>query len=447
MFVAFMLLLLCKSEVAAKGGSSKKNRLRKQHAKRGHSDSDVQHWSQGPAPPRASGAAPFGWSSGQWQEPRIPPSSSIGIIDYNIGVGAPMDELPMLNAGILQSINSSSSYTPGTELNAQIRENGFAQVRSLLSPAEMKQFRPHVIYTTLELAYKCETYCVDKDDPLDEQCRGCERTQSTPASLPKSFVKVRNLHRQDPAVARLVKSPRIAALAAQALGTKAVRFYQDTAFFKEPGDKQSSWHQDSAAAPLDTNRFVTIWLALDPWGARSEQGSLVFAAKSHRSKKPPSLRKLPLSERILSMRSWTDQDMKDAGWRLSGTAFQPTFRYKHNDAAAAGFEQGMMGPGDASIHLGWTFHRAAPNLAKLPRCALAVTYFADGAKFYSDVLHLGAVSETVRGVEFALEDGTHIVVQLLSDDIGTWVPWLLNREMIPGTVAKPSGAPLVAVTG
>jgi hypothetical protein len=28
-----------------------------------------------------------------------------------------------------------------------------------------------------------------------------------------------------------------------------------------------------------------------------------------------------------------------------------------------------------------------------------------GAKFYSDVLHLGAVSDTIRGIEFAMQDG------------------------------------------
>ena len=74
---------------------------------------------------------------------------------------------------------------------------------------------------------------------------------------------------------------------------------------------------------------------------------------------------------------------------------------------------------------------------------MAVTFFADGAKFYSDVLHMGSTSESVRGIEFQLEDGTRIVAQLLSDDVGTWVPWLLGREMMPGAVAKPSSALLL----
>ena len=76
-----------------------------------------------------------------------------------------------------------------------------------------------------------------------------------------------------------------------------------------------------------------------------------------------------------------------------------------------------------------------------------MTYYAEGAKFYSDVLHLGVVSEHIRGVEFALEDGTHIVAQLLSDDLGTWVPWLLGREMMPGAVARPKQALLLGAEG
>lgn len=76
-----------------------------------------------------------------------------------------------------------------------------------------------------------------------------------------------------------------------------------------------------------------------------------------------------------------------------------------------------------------------------------MTYYAEGAKFYSDVLHLGVVSEHIRGVEFALEDGTHIVAQLLSDDLGTWVPWLLGRDMMPGAVARPKQALLLGAEG
>ena len=33
-------------------------------------------------------------------------------------------------------------------------------------------------------------------------------------------------------------------------------------FVKEVGDGESKWHQDQAACPLNTDKFLTIWLPL-----------------------------------------------------------------------------------------------------------------------------------------------------------------------------------------
>jgi hypothetical protein len=48
----------------------------------------------------------------------------------------------------------------------------------------------------------------------------------------KSFLRVHNLHRVDPAVRSLVTSPRLARVARQLLKVDAVRLYQDSAFLK-----------------------------------------------------------------------------------------------------------------------------------------------------------------------------------------------------------------------
>lgn len=42
--------------------------------------------------------------------------------------------------------------------------------------------------------------------------------------------------------------------------------WQDSGFFKQPGDGDSAWHQDAVACPLDTQRMVTLWIALSPIG-------------------------------------------------------------------------------------------------------------------------------------------------------------------------------------
>ena len=53
----------------------------------------------------------------------------------------------------------------------------------------------------------------------------------------------------------------------------------------------------------------------------------------------------------------------------------------------------------------------------------------------------------MQGVELQGEDGTTIVVQLLADDAGTWMPWLQTRPHVlltPGTrVRHPRLTPVV----
>ena len=124
----------------------------------------------------------------------------------------------------------------------QLSRDGFAFMPSLLSPEEVAYFRPHLVNATLD-AYEACLKCDSNEDLHDEVCRGCERTRRTPASQRKSFIRVKKLHRRNPVVKELVQSRRLAEVAARYLGVDAVRLYQDTAFFKEPGDVESSWHQ------------------------------------------------------------------------------------------------------------------------------------------------------------------------------------------------------------
>jgi len=74
--------------------------------------------------------------------------------------------------------------------------------------------------------------------------------------------------RECPAVAALVRNPRLAATAAALLGAPRLRLYQDCAFVKRPGFGATNWHSDLRMAPLDTNAFVTAWIPLRPIQAR-----------------------------------------------------------------------------------------------------------------------------------------------------------------------------------
>lgn len=68
-----------------------------------------------------------------------------------------------------------------------------------------------------------------------------------------------------------------------AVWVSRVRLYQDSTFYKRPGDGPTRWHSDLNMAPLDCNDFVTAWIPLHAVPAKKEGGSpLVFASKSHR---------------------------------------------------------------------------------------------------------------------------------------------------------------------
>jgi len=184
---------------------------------------------------------------------RLPPSSAkAGAAAYGLpdrGEWVPPAQLPTLEPLAATRVGGKrDGEEAGPALHRRIKRDGHLHLRGLLSGEEAAAFRPYVVSEALAIAAACETNCQTKDDPLDEQCRGCERTAATPSAMPKSFVKARNLHRSSPPTARLVTSPRLAAVAASALGVEAVRLYQDVAFLKEPGDMESSWHQCAPSA-------------------------------------------------------------------------------------------------------------------------------------------------------------------------------------------------------
>ena len=82
--------------------------------------------------------------------------------------------------------------------------------------------------------------------------------------------------REVPLIRHLVMSKRLAAAAAQLLGVKRVRLYQDCVFLKEPGFTETNWHSDLLLSPLDTNGFVTAWIPLRPLKVLPIKGHTLF---------------------------------------------------------------------------------------------------------------------------------------------------------------------------
>lgn len=126
--------------------------------------------------------------------------------------------LQSAHAGMLSPRNMS--FLPAQR--KQLARDGFAFFPSLLSPSEINYFRPHLVNATLD-AYRACLNCESNDDLHDEACRGCERTRSTPQTQQKSFIRAKNLHRRNAVVNELVRSKRLAEVAARYLGVDAVR--------------------------------------------------------------------------------------------------------------------------------------------------------------------------------------------------------------------------------
>ena len=143
------------------------------------------------------------------------------------------------------------------------------------------------------------------------------------------------------AVAAFVTAPRLGALAAGLLGVAAVRLLHFTGFFKPAGGPPTPWHQDLAFIPLDSDRVLSVWIPLSD--VTPDMGGLVFASGSHQQgPQPPSaVGRFPLAR------------------------------------------NGPMRAGDLSLHMGWTLHASLKNTSRAPREALAVCFYADGARIAS----------------------------------------------------------------
>ena len=323
----------------------------------------------------------------------------------------------LLKATVVQARQRMTSHLPD-HLHRDLVQDGHARLPRLLTSGEASEWLRRVVAASRAEEAACSV-CSARAiaDPSDSTCYCC------PAPAPdRSFFRARRLAQFDPSLESLPRHPAIVAAAAAALAVPRVRLYQWSSFLKAPGEAASGWHQDAAASPLRGDKAVTVWIALSDVPAAV--GSLRFATGSHLPGVPiPSLRDVPLVERLVKMSNWSDADVE----RMTGLPL--------TDALA-------MSAGDATMHLGWTLHSALPNTSPDLRVAIALQYVADGARIYPDLLELdeesGASSGDPllrRGVRFDAADGAALYVRLLADDAITWTQWLRARPplLIPGS--------------
>jgi len=172
-----------------------------------------------------------------------------------------------------------------------------------------------------------------------------------------------NMWRQDAEFARLVRMPRLVALAAQLLGAPAIRVLEDNALTKDPhqgGELQ--WHQDYAYWPLGQPSALTVWIALDH--VTLANGAMRMARGSHL-----------LGERLPAVFGTGAVYFRER----RPAVVQPVV-----DPATLGLEIEPieLAPGEASIHHALTWHASGANTTAAPRRAAVVRYVADGTTWF-----------------------------------------------------------------
>jgi hypothetical protein len=209
---------------------------------------------------------------------------------------------------------------------ARLASDGFVRLPQLLSPAVIEHFEPTITEQLIEL----NTMRL----PLDER-----------DTYNRAFLQVMNLWRHDDRVGRLVRSPRLAEVAARLLGVDGVRLYHDQALYKEPGGGITPWHADQYYWPFASDRTITVWIPLQDTPV--ELGALEFARGSHRFE----------FGRDLAISDDSEQELQ-------------------RELRAQGFptDQAPYALGDASLHLGWTFHRAGANTSTTARRVMTIIY-------------------------------------------------------------------------
>jgi ectoine hydroxylase-related dioxygenase (phytanoyl-CoA dioxygenase family) len=219
-----------------------------------------------------------------------------------------------------------SSYELPADAAERIAADGFIRLPQLLSPETVTHFEPTITQLLIDL----NTMHI----PLAER-----------DTYNRAFLQVMNLWQHAEAVKRLVHSRRLAQVAARLLGVDGVRLYHDQALYKEPGGGITPWHADQYYWPFTTDRTITVWIPLQD--TPLELGALEFARGSHRFEFG---RDIPISDT-------SEQELQ-------------------RELGARGFpvDQAAYDLGDASFHLGWTFHRAGPNTSDVARRVMTVIY-------------------------------------------------------------------------
>ena len=219
--------------------------------------------------------------------------------------------------------------TPYPITPAQIeafREHGFIKLKEVLSPEVLAHYGRQITRLTIELNTQAK--------PLAER-----------STYDRAFLQVMNLWESSALVGRFVMGQRLGRIAAELLQVAGVRLYHDQSLYKEPGGGITPAHADQYYWPMASDRTITAWIPLQ--AVPDRMGPLGFYARSQSVQFGRDLGISDESEAKIS------ENMKRHGFEFMCSAFDL---------------------GEISFHLGWTFHKAGPNVSNEPRSVMTIIY-------------------------------------------------------------------------
>ncbi len=219
-----------------------------------------------------------------------------------------------------------SPYALSQQQIAAFQRDGCIKLKEVFSADTLAHFGAEITRLTIALN--------TQDKPLEER-----------STYDRAFLQVMNLWEHSRLVRQFVMGQRLGRIAAELLQVDGVRLYHDQSLYKEPGGGITPAHADQYYWPLASDRTITAWVPLQ--AVPAEMGPLGFYARSQ------------------SVQFGRDLGIGDESEeKISANMARHGFD----------FDVGPFALGELSFHLGWTFHKAGPNVSARPRSVMTVIY-------------------------------------------------------------------------
>ena len=225
-----------------------------------------------------------------------------------------------------QHLANDSAYSLSETQISQFQKDGYIKLKSVLSPE------------AIEFYSKAITEAVTA---LNKESRPMKERDT----YAKAFLQIMNIWTHNEVVKEFVFSQRLARIAAELMQITGVRMYHDQALYKEPDGGYTPWHADQYYWPLDTEKTVTAWIPLQ--AVPMEMGPLEFSVGSH------------------AIQSGRDIEISDDSEKQIEAAL------KRSDLP---IDSSPFDLGEVSFHMGYTFHRAGPNVTTNVRKVMTIIY-------------------------------------------------------------------------